>query len=113
MDEKIYTFIGLALKAGKLISGEEPCERAMRKNKVKVLLVTEDAADNTKKKFSDMCSYRGVEIRFFGQKEILGRYIGKEIRVVVAILEIGFAKRLIEFIDSRELQNGGAQIGKV
>ncbi|MFA6308539.1 MAG: ribosomal L7Ae/L30e/S12e/Gadd45 family protein [Clostridia bacterium] len=111
MDEKIYTFIGLAQKAGRLFSGEELCERALKKNKVKVLIVTEDASDNTKKKFSDMCSYRSVELRYFGQKEILGRYIGKEIRAVVGISDIGFTKKLLELLESRGLQNGGAKIG--
>ncbi len=111
MINRIYTFLGLALKAGKLVSGEESCEKAIKMNKVKLIVVADDASENTKKNFSDMCSYRSIEIKYFGEKELLGRYIGKNIRAVVAILDNGFAKRVIELIDIDKLQNGGARIG--
>ncbi|MCX8130098.1 MAG: ribosomal L7Ae/L30e/S12e/Gadd45 family protein [Clostridia bacterium] len=107
MDEKIYSFIGLATKAGKLLSGEDACERALKAGKTYLIIVSEDASDNTKKKFSDACRYRGNEIRFFGEKVLLGRYTGKELRSVIAIIENGFAKRLIEMIDGKYLQFGG------
>jgi ribosomal protein L7Ae-like RNA K-turn-binding protein len=112
MNNKIYSLIGLATKAGKLASGDETCERAIKAGKVNLIIVSEDASDNTKKKFSDACRYRGVEIRFFGEKVLLGRYTGKELRSVIAILENGFAKRLIEMIDGKDLLFGGEEIGK-
>jgi len=46
-----------------------------------------------------MCKYRGIDIRFFGLKESVGRYIGKDIRSVIALTDVGFAKRLIGMID--------------
>ena len=58
MVERIYSFLGLATKAGKLISGEETCERALKLGKVFLVIVSDDASDNTKKKFNDMCKYR-------------------------------------------------------
>ena len=112
MTNKIYSFIGLATKAGKLISGDETCEKAIRPGKVFLLIISGEASENTKQKFSQMCEYRGVEMRIFGEKELLGRYAGKEYRSVVAILEQGFAKRLIEMIDVKDLENGGGFIGK-
>jgi len=107
MIERIYSFLGLATKAGKLLSGEETCERALKAGKVYLVIVSEDASDNTKKKFSDMCSYREVEIRCFGQKELLGRYTGKKIRSVVALAEKGFAKHLKDMIDNCGVEHGG------
>lgn len=112
MIDKIYSFIGLATKARKLQTGEDACERAIKAGKVFLIIVSEDASDNTKKKFSDACRYRGVEIRFFGEKALLGRYTGKELRSTIAILDNGFAKRLIEMIDGKDLQFGGEEIGK-
>ncbi len=68
MLNNIYSFLGLAMKAGKLLSGESSCERAIRSRIVYLVIVADDASQNTKKKFTDMCSYRGVEIKFFGKK---------------------------------------------
>ena len=112
MANKIYSFLGLAAKAGKVISGDETCERSIKLDKTHLVIVAEDASENTKKKFSDICKYRGVEFRLFGNKDLLGRYTGKEIRSVVAILESGFAKRLIELIDGSDRELGGGYIGK-
>ena len=95
---RIYSFLGLATKAGKLISGEESCEKAIKSGKACLIIVAEDASDNTRKKFKDMCVYRKITISFFGEKELLGRYTGKKMRAVVAILEKGFAERLSEMI---------------
>ncbi len=112
MINKIYSFLGLAAKAGKLVSGDEACERAIKAMKVHLVIVSSDASENTKKKYSDKCENRGLNLRFFGEKERIGRYIGKEIRSVVAVLEVGFAKRLMEMIDESEYEFGGGPIGK-
>lgn len=103
MTSKIYSFLGLATKAGKLLSGDEACDKAIKSGKAKLIIVAGDASSNTKKKFADMCKYRGVNIRVFGEKDQIGRYTGKEVRSVVAILDWGFAGRLIEMIDSNGL----------
>lgn len=107
MFNRIYSFMGLAAKAGKLVSGEFACERSVKHKEACLVIVAEDASDNTKKKFSDMCCYRGVPIRCFGQKVLIGRYTGKETRAVVAILDENFSKKLTEMIDSAYSQFGG------
>ncbi|MDP4179800.1 MAG: ribosomal L7Ae/L30e/S12e/Gadd45 family protein [Bacillota bacterium] len=111
MVHNIYSFIGLAVKAGKLISGEEACERAIKQKNISLIIIAEDASLNTKKKFTDKCKYRDVDMRFFGTKEMIGRYIGKEIRSVIAISDAGFAKKLIEKIDGCSNEIGGEHIG--
>lgn len=107
MVDRIYSFLGLATKAGKEISGEETCERALKSGKVCLVIVSADASDNTRKKFKDMCSHRGVPIRYFGSKDMLGRFSGKTTRTVVAVTDKGFAGRLQEMIDSCGIEQGG------
>ena len=107
MVEGIYSFLGLATKAGKLLSGDETCEKAIKAGKVYLVIVSEDASDNTKKKFSDMCNYRNVAIRYYGDKELLGKFTGKKIRSVIAIIERGFAGHLKDMIDNRGIEHGG------
>lgn len=107
MTDRIYSFMGLATKAGKLLSGDETCERALKGGKAYLVIVSEDASDNTKKKFKDMCKYRDVELREFGEKEQLGKFTGKRVRSVIAIIETNFAGHLIKMIDNRGTEHGG------
>ncbi|MFZ5989834.1 MAG: L7Ae/L30e/S12e/Gadd45 family ribosomal protein [Bacillota bacterium] len=112
MTDRIYSFLGLARKANKLVSGEETCERALKAGKVSLIIVTGDAAQNTKKKFMDACKYRSIYIRIFGDKETIGKFIGKDVRSVLAILDKGFSNRLIEMIDNTIIGRGGEFIDK-
>lgn len=107
MSERIYSFIGLARKAQKLLSGDETCEKALKAKKVNLIIIAEDASENTKKKFTDACSYRNINIRIFGTKEYLGKFTGKNVRSVIAILEKNFSKRLMEMIDAENIGCGG------
>jgi ribosomal protein L7Ae-like RNA K-turn-binding protein len=111
--DRIYSFMGLAMKAGKLVSGEESCEKAIRSKKAYMVIVTEDASGNTVKKFQDACIYREVPFIRFGKKHLLGRLLGKEIRSTAVITDSGFAQKLTELItsyQSNEKKHGGGLI---
>ncbi len=107
MSDRIYSFLGLAARAGKVSSGDETCERALKAGKVYLVIVSEDASGNTKKKFKDMCSYRDTAIRCFGEMERLGRSIGKDVRSVAAVTDRSFAGHLKVMIDERGTEHGG------
>lgn len=107
MVNKTYSFLGLATKAGRLIAGEETCERAVKSGRTYLVIVSDDASENTKKRFSAICGSRNIALRYFGMKEMLGRYTGKGIRSVIAVTDKGFARRLQELIDSCSIEHGG------
>ena len=111
-NNKIYSFLGLAAKAGKVISGEEACERTIKAGKAKLVIVADDASDRTKRKFASICKQNVVEFKNFGEKEFLGKFIGKEARSVIAILGEEFAKHLGEMIEGINIEFGGERIGK-
>jgi ribosomal protein L7Ae-like RNA K-turn-binding protein len=106
--QKAFSLLGLARKAGKLFSGEETSERYIRANKAKLIIVSEDASDNTKKKFTNMSAYRKIDLFFFASKEELGKHIGKEIRSVVVVLDEGFADSIRNILN-KENQNRGCE----
>ena len=91
---KVYSMIGLAMKAGKLTSGEFSVEHAVKAGKAALVIVSETASENTKKKFQNMCTYYEVPLYFFGEKETLGHAMGKEFRASLAVLDEGFAKAI-------------------
>lgn len=92
--DKVLSMISLATKAGKTTSGEFSVEKAVKDGKARLVIVSEEASDNTKKKFTNMCDYYKVPIYIYGKKEELGHFMGKEFRASVAILDEGFKKAL-------------------
>ena len=92
---KVLSLLGLACRAGAVLSGEFAAENAVKKGKAKLCIVAEDASDNTKKLFHDKCSYYGVPIIEAGTKDELGKAIGKEFRASVAVTDQSFADGLI------------------
>ena len=100
-DNRILSQLGLATKAGKLVSGEFMAEKAVRDYKAALVIVAEDASDNTKKHFTDMCNYRNIPILFFGTKDSIGKCIGKQMRASIAITDQGFAKSIIEKVNGQ------------
>ena len=95
MQNKILSLLGLAAKAGRLKSGEFAAENAVKSANAFLVIVAEDASDNTKKHFKDMCSYRDIPFYIYGTKSELGRCIGKESRASIALTDEGFSKGLI------------------
>ena len=91
---KIYSMLGLAMKAGKLVSGEFATDKSVKSGKAWLVIVSEDASNNTKKMFSNMCEFYEVTKYFFGTKEKLGHAIGKAMRSSLAITDENFAKSI-------------------
>ncbi len=93
-EKRILSLVSLATKAGKVASGEFQTEAAIKDRTAKVVLIAEDASENTKKQFLDKSSFYGVPTYFIGTKEMLGRAIGKEYRAVLAVSEEGLANAI-------------------
>ena len=91
---KILSLLGLAMKAGKVKSGEFAVEKAVKTGLAYMVIVSESASDNTKKKFGNMCLYYEVPIYYYGSKEELGSCIGKEFRASLAVMDENFAKAI-------------------
>ncbi|MEF9946371.1 MAG: ribosomal L7Ae/L30e/S12e/Gadd45 family protein [Lachnospiraceae bacterium] len=100
--DKALSLIGLATKAGKIASGEFSAEKAAKAGKAFLIIVAEDASDNTKKKFQNMCDFYQVPICFYGNRDTLGHAMGKEFRASLAVLDAGFAKGIIKQMETTE-----------
>ncbi len=94
--DKILSMLGLATKAGRIASGEFSTEKAVKSGSAFLVVVSEEASENTKKKFCNMCSFYQVPMYLYASKEALGNAIGKEFRASLAVLDEGFAKSLEE-----------------
>ena len=90
--------MGLATKSRNVVSGEFMTEKSVKDGSARLVIVASDASDNTKKEFTDMCSYYKVACYIAGTKEELGHAMGKEMRASLSITDDGFAKSIVKLL---------------
>ena len=100
MDEnKALSMISIAAKAGKVVGGGFLCEKAIQEGNACLIIIAQNAAKNTRKKFTDKCTYYKVPYVIFGDSDVLGNRIGKESRMTLAITDMGLAKQIANKLD--------------
>ena len=102
--KKLLSLIGLAKRARKVVSGEFSTEKSVKSGKSHMVIVSEEASDNTKKMFTNMCTHDKVPIYLFGTKDELGHAMGQEFRASLSVEDAGFAKSMAELMNI----NGGS-----
>lgn len=101
--KKVFNLIGIATKSRNVVSGEFSTENAVKNHNASLVIVAEDASDNTKKMFTNMCTYYKVPIYFFGEKTELGHAMGKEFRASLAVMDKGLADAIEKQLKMMEL----------
>lgn len=107
MENKILSFLGLAQRSGNLVTGEDTCTSYIKKNAAKLVIVANDASDNTKKKFRDMTTNRNTRFVVFGKRDDLSHAVGKMNRTVYIIKDEAFANKLFSLIKDCSNNLGG------
>ena len=108
---RVSGMLGLAARAGKIASGEFCTEKMVKSHRAYLVIVAEDASENTKKMFRNMCAHYKVPFYYFSDKETLGHMIGREMRTSVAIIEEGFARAVERQLNQGD-NNGGNEHGE-
>ena len=83
--------LGIAAKSGNVVSGEFSTEKAIKTGRAYLVIVSEEASENTTNMFANMTEFYEVPMYVFGNKEELGRCIGKEFRASLAIIDENLA----------------------
>lgn len=104
-ENKIYSFIGLARKAGAVAAGEALAEQAVKKGKAHLVIVTCDASNNTLRKIETALYGNNVSMLRYGSKEKMGQILGKTFFSVIAINNKGFSEKLEEMIEQSNNNN--------
>jgi len=91
MTNKLLSSLGLAMRAGKLVAGDDAVMKAIRSGEAKLVVLAEDASANAQKKYRDKCSFYQVPLVEYGTRLELGSAVGKKERVVFAVMDPGFA----------------------
>ena len=96
----ILNLLGLAMRARKVVLGTDFVIKEAAKHPGSVLFLASDAGDNVRKKIEDKSKvYHMTVIKDFNTLE-LSNAIGKENRVVVLVIDKGFCRRFLEYVNS-------------
>lgn len=88
--------MGLCQRAGQLVSGGMLSENAVRSGKSRLIVLSCEASEGTADQFDRLCRHHGAALIIVGDKETLGRAIGKDSRTVAAVLTGPFQQMLLE-----------------
>ena len=98
---RVLSLLGIAMKGRNLVSGEFQTLDAIRNGSAMLVIVAE-ASGNTRKLFTDKCSYYGVPVEIYGTKEELGKAIGKDFRSSLGVCDAGLAGVISRQLKERE-----------
>lgn len=104
MNARAQSLLGLAKRAGKLVSGDATCLKAIRSGEAKLVIVAADASDNTKKKYRDKCRFYRTPLAFAGDRRAIGSALGRPEQVAVAIVDAGFARSIRTSLEISEVE---------
>lgn len=90
MEERIASYLSLANKGGKVVSGSDQVLDKLKKDGAGLLFVATDISADIGEKFRAVAKLKGVPCVTLFTKERLGGLLGKELRSVLAVLDSGF-----------------------
>jgi len=99
MSHKVLTLLGFAQRAGKIVSGEAGVSASIKQKKTYLVLIAQDASDNTKEQIKSLCHAFGVHCVEWGSKIDIGLSIGKSPRAVIGVMEKSFAEAIGKLLD--------------
>ncbi|MBO4407058.1 MAG: ribosomal L7Ae/L30e/S12e/Gadd45 family protein [Clostridia bacterium] len=89
------TLLGLAMRAGKVVYGEESVKEAFFTRHVALLVLSSDAGPRTAEAFRRLAERNGVRLLTLpDSKQDLGHAIGKGLCAVAAVTNKGFAESI-------------------
>ncbi len=110
MRKKIHSYLGFAKRSGNIIAGYNSCEFAMMRKKIKLLILTEDIAEGTKKKFRKLAADYHIPMYIYGTSDEVPQFSGNEGKGIFGITDKNFAQViekeiLSELKETEKLQN--------
>ena len=98
--------LGLTARAGKIQSGEQAAELALKKGQARLVILDGAASGGTCKAFIDACTYYSIPIRIT-DADALGDAIGKPGRKIAVVTDGKLAEKLADMLSGPDMT--GAQ----
>lgn len=101
--QKQLNLLGLATRAGKLITGEELVVKAVQRNEAKLVIVASDCSENTREKLKNKCQYYQVPLEIAFTKDEISQAIGKN-RSICAFKDKGFVDSYLKLKGTNHME---------
>lgn len=87
----IATLLGMATKAGRLVSGTAAVEAGLKRHQVLLVICAADLAPRTIRNFNFWCEKYQASFFCYGTRSELGKWIGRPERGLIGITGADFA----------------------
>ena len=89
--DRILSALGLAKRAGKIVTGTLKVQEAVRSGKALMVLMATDISDGSRKKIKNTCDYYNTELAEYSTMEMLSASLGeKKLITSIAITDTNF-----------------------
>ena len=105
INKKIIGLIGLAAKARNISYGADSVEIQVKKKKVYLIIVAQDASDRTKEKFKNISEKYKIPFIVWGKIEEISKAIWISNKAILGVENLNLSKEI------QKINNGGEVIG--
>ena len=91
--EKCLGVLGLASRAGKIVSGMDAVLENIKSKKINLVIIASDASEKTKENVKYVCTNNGISVIEFSTIEEISLSIGKKNKAIIGIKDKNFSKR--------------------
>ena len=100
---KFASYLGLARRAGKVLTGYKTCAAALGRGSAKLIILAGDTSQNTRDKFSVLCERRDVPFKIYSSSDELSAMAGLTGRGIFGITDVNFAEAMIKEIENEQI----------
>lgn len=97
--DRVLKILGFAQRARKLTLGMDATVQAIRKNKVRAVILAEDLAENARQKIAAAAKPANVPQYTFGSKSAFAGALGRRETGIIGIIDDAFAKSIFKIVN--------------
>lgn len=95
MNNKLLSLLGIARRAGRLTMGFDAAAESIKKGESKLLLLSDDLSEKSKKSIGYTAQQNGVEVLITGcTMSDTGNALGRKQTGIISVNDSGFAKKM-------------------
>ena len=105
MNDKLLSFLGIAMRAGSIVFGMDEVKKNILKNKIKLILTANDISDNSYLKIQKFSVVNNIEfLKIKNTKDDINMILGKY-SAILGIKDINFANKIKSIVQEDYILN--------
>ena len=98
-EQRIMNLLSMAQRARRIVSGAFAVEQALKAGRADLLIMAEDTAEESRKKFLTLADKYKVPYLEALDRDMLGSCLGKDYHAAAALTDAGFAAQLKKLME--------------